>query len=112
MKILNTRQLAVWVSAIAIVALVNTALAETAPDDAQDTILSLSGFIASSLDNHPELLAAKADVQSARAALRASDQAVYNPELKFDYEDTNVKTKRIGISQTIDWGDQQGSGAG
>lgn len=109
MKILCPRQFAVWVSTIAIVTLVNTALAETASDNTQDTLLSLSGFIASSLDIHPELLAAKADIQSARAALRASDQAVYNPELEFDYEDTDVKTRSIGISQTIDWGDQQGS---
>ena len=109
MKILCPRQFAVWVSTIAIVTLVNTALAETASDNTQDTLLSLSGFIASSLDNHPELVAAKADIQSARAALRASDQAVYNPELEFDYEDTDVKTRSIGISQTIDWGDQQGS---
>ena len=109
MKILCPRQFAVWVSTIAIVTLVNTALAETASDNTQDTLLYLSGFIASSLDNHPELVAAKADIQSARAALRASDQAVYNPELEFDYEDTDVKTRSIGISQTIDWGDQQGS---
>jgi len=109
MKILNPRQLAVRVSLLVVISLLNTAAAESTSNTTKDASSVLSGFIKNSLANHPGLLAAKADVQSAKAVLRASDQAVYNPELEFDYEDTDVKTKSIGISQTIDWGDQQGS---
>jgi len=109
MKILNTLQLAAWVSLLAIITLMNTALAETAPGSAQTVPIALSNFIRGNLADHPDLLAAKADIQSAKAALRAADQAVYNPELEFDYEESDIKTKSIGISQTIDWGDQQGS---
>jgi len=108
MKILNPQQLAAWVSLFAIITLMNTALAETASGSAQTVPIALSNFIRGNLADHPDLLAAKADIQSAKAALRAADQAVYNPELEFDYENTDVKTKSIGINQTIDWGDQQG----
>ncbi len=109
MKILNPRQLAAWIILLAAIALTNTALAEPASGITKGASPALTGFIKNSLTDHPDLLAAKAEIQSAYAKLRASDQALYNPELEFDYEDTDVKTQSIGISQTIDWGDQQGS---
>ena len=55
--------------------------------------VALSNFIKSSLEQQPTLLAAKADIQSAKAALRASSQAIYNPELELGYEDATDKTK-------------------
>lgn len=108
MKILKPSQFAVWVHSLAIMMLMNNALAGTASDNIQNAPLSLSNFIVRIMADHPDLLAAKADVQSAKATVQASAQAVYNPELEFEYEDTDVTTKSIGISQTIDWGDQQG----
>lgn len=109
MKILNLPRLAVWVYPLAIMVQMNSVLAGTASDHTQKAPSPLSDFIVSIMADHPDLLAAKADVRSAKAKLRASAQAVYNPQLEFEYEDTNVSTKSIGISQTIDWGDQQGS---
>jgi len=113
MKILNPRQLAAWVALLSVIMIFNTVSAESAPVVTTAGIIknaspALTHFIKNSLTDHSNLLAAKADVMSASAALRASDQAVYNPELEFDYEDTDITTKSIAISQTIDWGDQQG----
>jgi len=87
------------------------ALAETTSDSIQVSP-PLLNLLKSTLADHPDLQAAKADLLSAKAGLKASNQAIYNPELEIDYEDTDVKTQRIGISQTIDWGDQQGSRTG
>lgn len=109
MKIFNPRQLAVWTHILAFSLLVNTPLARAATDNTQNAPSSLSTFILSQMADHPDLIAAKAEVQSAKAALRASNQAVYNPELQVEYEETDVTTKSVGFSQTIDWGDQQGS---
>jgi len=109
MKIFCPRQLAVWVAVIAVSVFPSIATAESDSDSAQNAPAALSNFIKNAMVDNPDRIAAKADVQSARAAVRASDQAIYNPELELDYEDAEVKTESIGISQTIDWGDQQGS---
>ncbi|VAW64290.1 hypothetical protein MNBD_GAMMA08-697 [hydrothermal vent metagenome] len=104
MKIFNHQRFAAWVALLASMTFFNVATAAS-----NDNAGILSEFIQSNLQQHPNLLAAKADLQSAAAALRASDQAIYNPELELDYEDATDVTQTIGISQTIDWGDQQGS---
>jgi cobalt-zinc-cadmium efflux system outer membrane protein len=109
MKILHPRQLAVRVVLLVVSTLFGSVLAETSPKIVENTFVDISTFISTSLVQHPQLLAAKADIQSAKAALRAASQAIYNPELEFDYEDTAEITKSVGIKQTIDWGDQQGS---
>jgi len=105
MKILRSQQVVAWVFLFTGVSHFSaSALAEihTAPS-------ALTDFVSQSLKDHPDLLAAKADIQSAKAALRAADKAIYNPQIEFDYEDTTVTTQSIGLSQTIDWGDKQGS---
>jgi len=111
MKTLNPRQLAAWVSLLAGILFMHGALAEPVSNSTQ-VPPSLLILLKNTLADHPDLLAAKADLQSARAALSASNQAVYNPELEINYENADVKTQRIGISQTIDWGGQQGSRTG
>jgi outer membrane protein, heavy metal efflux system len=120
MKTFNPGQLTAWISLLAAAVLssgvMNTAFAQTVsattPPVSQGASPELSRFVKTSLLDHPDLLAAKADIQSAKATLRASDQAIYNPKIEFDYEDAQEKTKIVGISQTIDWGDQQGSRSG
>jgi len=112
MKILNPRQFAVRVLMLAGVGFFTSTIAAPVTDTEASASLSLSNFIKTSLADNPEFLALKADLQSARATLRAADQAVYNPELELDYEnideiDSTIQT--VGISQTIDWGDLQGS---
>jgi len=107
MKILKPRQFAVWVLLLAIPSL--TAVAAQITEKSMAISQPLVSLIKKHLAENPELQALKAELQSTKASLRAADQAVYNPEIEFDYEDTDVKTKSVGLSQTIDWGDQQGS---
>lgn len=108
MNIFPTQRFAVWVLCIVniitipVVLAANTAVAPTA----------LASFIKTNIDQHPNLLAAKADIRSAQSLQIASDQAIYNPELAFDYEDGEVTTQTIAISQKIDWGNQQSSRTG
>lgn len=70
---------------------------------------SLRQFIQSSLTEHPQMQAAKANLKAVRARLKAADRAVYNPELELDTEDTNIRSSTMQLSQKIDWGDQRGS---
>ncbi|MBL4744030.1 MAG: TolC family protein [Cycloclasticus sp.] len=56
---------------------------------------------------HPRLQAAIAATEVAKARARAADQPLFNPEIEFEYESTDVDTKTAGISQTIDWGDKR-----
>jgi len=112
MKILKSRQFAAWVLVLAGVGFFTSTMAASVTNTEASASLSLSKFIKTTLADNPEFLALKAELQSARATLRASDQAVYNPELEFDYEnidEIDSTTQTIGITQTIDWGDQQGS---
>jgi len=112
MKILNPRQFAAWVLMLAGVGFFTSTIAAPVTGTEASASLSLSNFIKTSLADNPEFLALKADLQSAKATLRAADQAVYNPELELDYEnidEINSTIQTVGISQTIDWGDLQGS---
>jgi len=71
--------------------------------------IELQQFIQRTFLTHPRLTAAKAEFNAARAKYTAADKAIYNPELELDGEETDIKTSSIGLSQTIDWGDQQGA---
>ncbi|MCW8957170.1 MAG: TolC family protein [Gammaproteobacteria bacterium] len=111
MKILKARQLAVWVVAIASAGFVMPSIGADAKDLSTE-IMALSGAVNASLEVNPRMVALKAELQSARAALRAADQALFNPELELEYENIDVldsTTQTLGINQTLDWGDQRGS---
>ncbi len=75
---------------------------KAAPEDIQ-------GFIRRVLPNHPRFIAAQAKLDSVKANLNAAEQAIYNPELELETENTDIRTTTLGISQTIDWGDQRGA---
>jgi len=66
-------------------------------------------FIQQALPTHPRFLAAEAELDAVRSQLSAASQAIYNPELELDTEKTDIRTSTIGLSQTIDWGDQRGA---
>lgn len=61
------------------------------------------------ITQHPRKRAAEANLNASRAATRAADNALYNPELEIDSEKTDINTSYIQLSQTIDWGGQRGS---
>jgi cobalt-zinc-cadmium efflux system outer membrane protein len=64
---------------------------------------ALSGWIDKVLSQNPELQAAQAAVDAAGGRLRAADQPLFNPELEFEHESSDIDTTTGGISQTIDW---------
>jgi len=64
---------------------------------------ALQALAQSFLAEHPAAQAAQADLERAEAEARALGQALYNPELEFEYEDSTDTTKSVGMSQTFDW---------
>ena len=121
MKLFNPRQLAGWTYVLVFIGFSSLLRAESTTTGIETAPPALSQLIQTSLADNPALIALKAELASARAGLRAADQAVYNPELEIDYEDIDgsknpdgsiaegTTTTSLGISQTIDWGDQRGS---
>ncbi len=71
-------------------------------------ISRLAALLDELLKNNPGLQAKQARVDASTAQYHASSQALYNPELEIDYENTDVDTSSVGISQAIDWSDKRG----
>lgn len=61
------------------------------------------------INRHPRKRAAQASLEASRAAVRAADNALYNPELEIDSENASSDTSYIQLSQTLDMGDRRGS---
>jgi len=72
---------------------------------------ALSGWINEVLSQNPEMQAMQAAVDAASGRLRAADQPLFNPELEFEYENSDIDTTTGGLSQTIDWADKRGARA-
>lgn len=70
---------------------------------------ALSDFAQQILLAHPRVQAAQAELDAARARERGAGGALYNPELDAEYEDGDVRTRSIGINQTIDLGGKRGA---
>lgn len=70
---------------------------------------ALSSWINGVLLQNPEMQAAQAAVDAASGRLRAADQPLFNPELEFEYENSDTMTTAGGLSQAIDWGDKRGA---
>ena len=75
----------------------------------QSASSELRQFIQPIFSTHPQLIAAEAELEAVKSQYSAATQAIYNPELELDTEKIAVRTSTIGLSQTIDWGDQQGA---
>lgn len=73
---------------------------------------ALSGWINGVLSQNPEVQAAQAAVDAAGGRLRAADQPLFNPELEFEYESSDVDTTTGGISQTLDWSGKRAARTG
>lgn len=72
---------------------------------------ALSDWVGEILQHNPELQAAQAAVDAAGGLLRAADQPLFNPELEFDYENSEIDTTTGGVSQAIDWSDKRAARA-
>jgi len=64
----------------------------------------LTRFVHSVVETNPRVQAAGAALEAGGAYRDAAARPLYNPELSFDAENAEVKTRAIGISQTFDWG--------
>ena len=94
--------------ACAAIFLASDATLAQAPDAAET--LALRGASSSALrdslhalwDSSPQIRAARADLDAARARERASQQALYNPTLSLDAENADVDRRSASIGLTLD----------
>ncbi len=61
-------------------------------------------FVRSAVAANPQVLAASSAVSASSAFKAAAARPLYNPELEIGGENTDVNTRTLGISQTLDWG--------
>jgi len=64
-------------------------------------------FVRSAVAANPRVLAASSAVAAGSAFKAAAARPLYNPELEIGGENTDIQTRTLGISQTIDWGDKR-----
>ncbi len=69
-------------------------------------------FIQQTVGDHPSLKASEAALSAARARALGQSRPVYNPALAVGYENAELTTKEIGISQAFDWSGKRGARAG
>ena len=69
-------------------------------------------FIQQVTEGHPALKASEAALTAARARARGQSRPLYNPELEIGYENAEVNTKEVGVSQTFDWSGKRRARAG
>ena len=71
---------------------------------------SWSAWLASQIQQHPEVLAAREQLLGSNASADALEQPLYNPELSTDLERNEEEDNyRVGVQQTIDWWDRRGA---
>lgn len=63
---------------------------------------SLQQAVRSVWSSSPEIQAARADLDAARARARAAAQPIYNPTLAIDAENADVNRRTAGLSLTLD----------
>jgi len=67
-------------------------------------------WLASQIQQHPDVLAAREQWLGSNASADAVEQPIYNPELSSDLERIGEEDNyRVGVSQTIDWWDRRGA---
>ena len=64
---------------------------------------TLVQFVKTTIERNPLVQAARSELDASTSYQAAAARPLYNPELELEAEDTDVETRTIGISQTIDW---------
>jgi len=102
----KTRWVAAVVATLAVASpLAGVCAAESEPSSLENTVQDdLANFVRQVVDTHPSVSAARAALDASSAYEAAASRPLYNPELEFEAEDTDVETRTVGISQTLDWG--------
>lgn len=80
---------------IGVVCLLHAMAAGAATPSLRDTVRLL-------WDSNPEIQAARADLEAARARSRAAAQPLYNPSLALDAENADVNRRTAGVSLSLD----------
>jgi outer membrane protein, heavy metal efflux system len=80
---------------IGVACLLYAVVAGAATPSLRDTVHSL-------WDSNPEVQAARADLEAARARARAAAQPLYNPTLALDAENADVNRRTAGMSLSLD----------
>ena len=70
---------------------------------------TLAQFVHNVVESNPRVQAAYAALETSGALRDAASRPLYNPELSFDAENAETKTRALGISQTLDWGGKRRS---
>lgn len=60
------------------------------------------------LENNPRSIEQRANVNKAHALYQGASKAIYNPEISYEYEETDIKEYSIGLEQTIDLANKRG----
>ena len=90
-----------WLCAILAAGTAVTASALTPPAGPDKT--ALAAYVGPILDLSPTVAAARAEVDAAKARNAGARLWRENPEVEVDFEDAEVQTKTVGISQQIEW---------
>ena len=69
----------------------------------------LTAFIVQTWQNNPALQAANTAISAAKARQQGASRPLYNPDLAFDAERTDINTFSVGVSQTLDWANKRSS---
>ncbi len=97
---------AVWILSIPLSV---SASDEATPASEVSAPQALTSFANRILQAHPRVQAAQAQLDAAVARERGAGRALYNPELDAEYEDGEVRTRSVGINQTIDLSGKRGA---
>jgi len=97
------------VTLVATLIIADPGFAQLAETDVEPSVTAtskaeLSAFVRAVIDSNPQVNAARAALDASLAMEGAAGRPLYNPELEFEAEDADSRTRAIGISQTLDWG--------
>ncbi|MAA73266.1 MAG: hypothetical protein CMN28_00985 [Salinisphaeraceae bacterium] len=98
----------VFLAAAIAAASVNLALAQTSPKT-EATSPVLRGFIQTTLETNPGILAARAEIEAAGGRVAAADRPIYNPQLQIEAEQSESRLGTVGLEQALDWSDKRGA---
>jgi cobalt-zinc-cadmium efflux system outer membrane protein len=69
-----------------------------------------NSWLASQIQQHPDVLAAQEQLLGSNASAKATEQPIYNPELTTELERNGEENNyQVGVQQTIDWWDKRGA---
>lgn len=60
-------------------------------------------FVRSVVETNPRVQAARAALEASGSLRDAASRPLYNPQLSLDAENGDLRTRAVGISQTLDW---------